>query len=195
MFGIGDTEFVLILIVAFLLFGPDKLPSMGRTIGRGIRQFRQASDSVTKVVKSEVIDPISQSASATAAGVSSAVGAAASTSAQAPVTPKQDKANLADRSKETFAERRARLAAEKAAKVAEAAEGSAPARAEAASEADAPAATVEVEERVVEEEPEAPSIASIWGLSEADDDEPESELESESGADPEPSVGPEAEEA
>ena len=61
LFGIGDTEFVLIVIFAFLLFGPDKLPGMGRTIGRGLRQFREAQDSVTKVVQSEVIDPMTLS--------------------------------------------------------------------------------------------------------------------------------------
>lgn len=58
MFGIGDTEFILILIFAFLLFGPEKLPGLGKTLGKGIRQFREASDSVTKVVKEEVLDPV-----------------------------------------------------------------------------------------------------------------------------------------
>ena len=34
VFGIGDTEFFLIVLFAFLMFGPDKLPGMGRTIAR-----------------------------------------------------------------------------------------------------------------------------------------------------------------
>lgn len=58
MFGIGDTEFILILIFAFLLFGPEKLPGLGKTLGKGLRQFRDASDSVTKVVKTEVLNPV-----------------------------------------------------------------------------------------------------------------------------------------
>ena len=58
MFGISETELALILIFAFLIFGPDKLPGMGRTVGRAIRQFRDAQDSVTKVVQSEIVDPI-----------------------------------------------------------------------------------------------------------------------------------------
>ena len=42
MFGIGGTELVIILIFGFLIFGPDKLPSMGRTIGRALRQAVEA---------------------------------------------------------------------------------------------------------------------------------------------------------
>ena len=104
MFGIGETEFALILIFGFLLFGPDKLPGMGRTIGRGLRQFREAQEGLTKVVKAEVIDPINDAAN----GVPSKKSAV-----------DDDDADLPDESDrkptETFAERKARLAAEAAA--------------------------------------------------------------------------------
>lgn len=104
MFGIGETEFALILIFGFLLFGPDKLPGMGRTIGRGLRQFREAQEGLTKVVKAEVIDPINDAAN----GAPSKKGAV-----------DDDDADLPDESDrkptETFAERKARLAAEAAA--------------------------------------------------------------------------------
>ena len=59
MFGIGETEFVIILLFAFMLFGPDKLPGMGRTIGRALKQFRTAQEDLTKVVQTEMIDPMS----------------------------------------------------------------------------------------------------------------------------------------
>ena len=55
--GIGGTELVIILLFGFLIFGPDKLPQMGRTIGRGIRQFRHAQEEMNKVVRQEVYDP------------------------------------------------------------------------------------------------------------------------------------------
>ena len=104
MFGIGETEFALILIFGFLLFGPDKLPGMGRTIGRGLRQFREAQEGLTKVVKAEVIDPINDAAN----GVPSKKRVV-----------DDDDADLPDESDrkptETFAERKARLAAEAAA--------------------------------------------------------------------------------
>ena len=60
MLGIGGTEFAIILVFCFLLFGPDKLPGLGRTLGRGIRQFREAEEGFTKVVRSEIVDPMTQ---------------------------------------------------------------------------------------------------------------------------------------
>ena len=109
VFGIGEGELAIIVVFGFLLFGPDKLPQMGRTIGRAIRQFRETQEKMTAVVQSEIIDPVSEAASA-------------------PVKPKKTAATdddsdadedaaetAAPAKKETFAERRARLAAEKAA--------------------------------------------------------------------------------
>lgn len=158
LFGIGDTEFVLIIIFAFLLFGPDKLPGMGRTIGRGLRQFREAQDSVTKVVQSEVIDPMTKAASAGADGVKAKV----STDEDADI----EAADLTKRSAETFAERKARLAAEKAARDAAAADGAADAPA--ADEAPAPdaPAPAEAPEPQAAPEPDANprSAASLYGL-------------------------------
>ena len=129
MFGIGQTELIIIVVFAFLLFGPDKLPQMGRTIGRALRQFRETQEKVTSVVQSEVIDPMAAAANAPA---TSKKAAAADEDADADAPAASDSADLAtakatEARKETFAERRARLAAEKAAREAEAAdaEGSA----------------------------------------------------------------------
>ena len=41
-FGMGPMEILLILIVALLVFGPGKLPEIGRGIGRSVREFRKA---------------------------------------------------------------------------------------------------------------------------------------------------------
>lgn len=60
MLGIGSTELVLILFFGFLIFGPEKLPEMGRTVGRAIRQFRAASDEVNSKFKEEVYDPFQE---------------------------------------------------------------------------------------------------------------------------------------
>lgn len=144
MFGIGEGELAIIVVFGFLLFGPDKLPQMGRTIGRAIRQFRETQEKMTAVVQSEIIDPVSEAASA-------------------PVKPKKVAATdddsdadedaaetAAPAKKETFAERRARLAAEKAASEA-AAEGEGAAE-ESKAEGAEPAAAAEP---VVEPEPAA----------------------------------------
>jgi sec-independent protein translocase protein TatA len=43
-FGIGWVEILILLLVALLLFGPKRLPEMGRSLGKGLREFK---DSVT----------------------------------------------------------------------------------------------------------------------------------------------------
>ena len=58
MFGIGETELAIIVLFAFLIFGPDKLPGMGRTIGRALRQFRDAQEGFSEVVQNQVMDPL-----------------------------------------------------------------------------------------------------------------------------------------
>lgn len=44
MFGIGATEMVLILVVALLVFGPKRLPDLARSLGKGMAEFRRASN-------------------------------------------------------------------------------------------------------------------------------------------------------
>lgn len=108
MFGIGEGELAIIVVFGFLLFGPDKLPQMGRTIGRVIRQFRETQEKMTAVVQSEIIDPVSEAASAPVKPKKAAVDDDSDADEDAAET-------AAPAKKETFAERRARLAAEKAA--------------------------------------------------------------------------------
>ena len=160
MFGIGEGELAIIVVFGFLLFGPDKLPQMGRTIGRAIRQFRETQEKMTAVVQSEIIDPVTEAASA-------------------PVKPKKAAAvdddsdadedaaeTAAPAKKETFAERRARLAAEKAASEG-AAEGEAAAE-EPEAEAAEPAAESEADAAVPapaaepEPEPAEPTTADLY---------------------------------
>jgi sec-independent protein translocase protein TatA len=42
MFGIGPTELIVVLVVALLIFGPKRLPDLGRSLGRGIREFKES---------------------------------------------------------------------------------------------------------------------------------------------------------
>ncbi len=143
VFGIGEGELAIIVVFGFLLFGPDKLPQMGRTIGRAIRQFRETQEKMTAVVQSEIIDPVSEAASAPVKPKKAAVDDDSDADEDAAET-------VAPAKKETFAERRARLAAEKAASEA-AAEGEGAAE-ESEAEGAEPAAAAEP---VVEPEPAA----------------------------------------
>ena len=45
MFGLGFPELIVILIIAFFIFGADKLPDIGRNLGKGIRSFKKALSS------------------------------------------------------------------------------------------------------------------------------------------------------
>lgn len=156
MFGIGEGELAIIVVFGFLLFGPDKLPQMGRTIGRAIRQFRETQEKMTAVVQSEIIDPVSEAASAPVKPKKAAVDDDSDADEDAAET-------AAPAKKETFAERRARLAAEKAASegaaegegAAEEAEGAEPAEAE-------PAEPEPAAEPEPEPEPAEPTTADLY---------------------------------
>lgn len=157
VFGIGEGELAIIVVFGFLLFGPDKLPQMGRTIGRAIRQFRETQEKMTAVVQSEIIDPVSEAASAPVKPKKAAVDDDSDADEDAVET-------AAPAKKETFAERRARLAAEKAASEA-AAEGEGTAEESEAEGAEPAAAAVESEsaaEPEPEPEPAEPTTADLY---------------------------------
>lgn len=160
VFGIGEGELAIIVVFGFLLFGPDKLPQMGRTIGRAIRQFRETQEKMTAVVQSEIIDPVSEAASAPVKPKKAAVDDDSDADEDAAET-------AAPAKKETFAERRARLAAEKAASEA-AAEGEGAAE-ESEAEGAEPAAAAEpvvepgpAAEPESEPEPAEPTTADLY---------------------------------
>lgn len=155
MLGIGSTELVIILVFGFLLFGPDKLPQMGRTIGRALRQFRETQEKLTAVVQTEVVDPMAAAAKAPKVAVAAkdedADAEGSASTVEAPVR------------KETFAERRARLAAERAAKEAEAAAGDAEDGKSTPAE-DAPADEPEPESEQLPEEAPEPEVLTTEDL-------------------------------
>lgn len=157
MFGIGEGELAIIVVFGFLLFGPDKLPQMGRTIGRAIRQFRETQEKMTAVVQSEIIDPVSEAASAPVKPKKAAVDDDSDADEDAAET-------AAPAKKETFAERRARLAAEKAASEG-AVEGENAAE-EPATEGDEPepaaAESTSAAESEPEPEPAEPTTADLY---------------------------------
>lgn len=148
MFGIGETELVLILLFAFLVFGPDKLPGMGRTLGRALRQFQNAQEGFNKVVRADLLDP------------------AADALHEKPKRSEQLKnaASDADREdtdhQETFAERRARLKEER-----EAAEKAAAEAAEQSKQAEQTQEAEQPETASAEEAPAAPQATSSVAFS------------------------------
>ena len=146
---------MLILLFAFLIFGPDKLPEIARTVGKGIAKFRAAQEDMNEVLKeskafdpnaedpfgdpAETIDKLASTAEkhmrSAASEASSAVkskthegidGSSSAKPAAKPAAPKPAAPASASVKNESFTERKARYERERAAKLAaEAAEAAA----------------------------------------------------------------------
>ena len=55
MFGsIGFQELLIIFTIALLIFGPKKLPEVGRSIGKALREFRRTSDEIKEKIEEEI---------------------------------------------------------------------------------------------------------------------------------------------
>ena len=57
---IGTLELVVIAIVALLVIGPNKLPEYARKLGQAMREFKKASDSLTKEIKENIVEPLDE---------------------------------------------------------------------------------------------------------------------------------------
>jgi sec-independent protein translocase protein TatB len=56
MFNIGPSELLVILVLALVVVGPQRLPELSRQIGRGLREFRKVQDEVKDMVKLDLSD-------------------------------------------------------------------------------------------------------------------------------------------
>lgn len=54
MFGLGFPELILILVIALVIFGPGKLPEVGQALGRGVKEFKKATDNVKDGIREEI---------------------------------------------------------------------------------------------------------------------------------------------
>ncbi|MDE0635128.1 MAG: twin-arginine translocase TatA/TatE family subunit [Candidatus Poribacteria bacterium] len=61
MMGIGPMEVFFVLVIALVIFGPQKLPEMGKSLGKAIREFKsvgsEIQDEITKATDEIDIDP------------------------------------------------------------------------------------------------------------------------------------------
>jgi len=73
MLNIGPQELLIILVIALLVVGPQRLPALGRSIGRGLRELRKAQDEVKRTIQVNLDDEPPNGSSGTPA---SALGAA-----------------------------------------------------------------------------------------------------------------------
>lgn len=96
MLNIGPQELLLVLILALIVVGPNRLPELSRQIGKGLREFRKVQDDVKDMVKFDLNDepaskPVSRPASPTSPGVHRTPRPAATPQAQpGPASPRDD---------------------------------------------------------------------------------------------------------
>ena len=62
MFGIGMPELLVILVVALIVLGPKRLPEIARSLGRGMAEFRKASNEFTRTLSASIEEPPPQPA-------------------------------------------------------------------------------------------------------------------------------------
>lgn len=61
MFGLGPTEIVIILVIALLVFGPSRLPKLGKMVGESVgslRKMKDATDGIQDSVKKDLEDMV-----------------------------------------------------------------------------------------------------------------------------------------
>jgi sec-independent protein translocase protein TatA len=56
--NIGVPGLILILVLALIIFGPNKLPEIGKAFGKSLREFKRATDGITDDIKAELKDDI-----------------------------------------------------------------------------------------------------------------------------------------
>lgn len=62
MFNVGYPEMMLVLAIALIVFGPKKLPQIGRTLGQSLREFKRASNELMAAVQEPIEDDEAETA-------------------------------------------------------------------------------------------------------------------------------------
>ena len=167
MFGIGGFELFLIVLFAFMLFGPEKIPVFLKTLRKAVTKFREAEQEVSAALKQEIVDPetgetaadVLDSLTGKSTGGASQRSASSESFAARKARHERERAEREQRERERA--EREKAAAEQAA-AGEAPQASEPAEAPDASQASEPAAS---QEAPVEQAAKCAAETTIGGIS------------------------------
>lgn len=87
MFNISPQELLLILVIALVVVGPQRLPSLGRSIGRGLRELRKAQDDVKRTIEVNLDEEPPNGSSGDPAPAGEGTGSDPAPSAKEPLPP------------------------------------------------------------------------------------------------------------
>ncbi len=81
MFGISSTELLIIAVFAFIVFGPDKIPEIARTVSKAVAMFKRTQEDMERTIKTEMynMDPTSENSIFSAFDASKSASAPAQT--------------------------------------------------------------------------------------------------------------------
>jgi sec-independent protein translocase protein TatA len=60
--SVGPTELIIVLVIALLVLGPKRLPEVGRSVGRGMREFKDSLSGVSQHDDEDDVKPLKQTA-------------------------------------------------------------------------------------------------------------------------------------